>query len=98
MSNTDKTTAAGTTHGAMLARWDGLAAARHFRRIGPSARRHLSMQDDRTRRSALDLAREATELAQQARSTGHVAVSLAAAVLAAQYLQLAKMEDASRVR
>jgi hypothetical protein len=45
-----------------------------------------------TPRSALDLAREATELARQASSTGHTAVALAAGVLAAQYLQLARLE------
>jgi hypothetical protein len=39
----------------------------------------------------LDRANEAMRLAEDARGTGHPALSLAAALLAAQYIQLAKL-------
>lgn len=46
-------------------------------------------------RSALDLARRAAELARQATGAGDVAVAVAAASLAAQYLQLHRISGLS---
>jgi len=51
-----------------------------------------------TAKTPLDLARDAADLAERARDTGCTTVAIAAAMLAAQYLQLAKIQEAARAR
>lgn len=47
-------------------------------------------------KTPLDLARETADLAQRAQDTGCTTVAIAAATLAAQYLQLAKIQEPPR--